>query len=922
MKKSILPLALGLLGLTISQSVLADVSGTVYRDLPVNGTTLNTYGVKDANESGVAGITVTVTGTTGNGSAVTAADGSWNVAGALGNVRVEFSDIPSYLESSPVNSDSNTTVQFISDSGVANLGLYDLNDYSDTATPIYITNLQQNGSGDGNTNPSIQSVNYTDTGLNSNFTEGNGTQGTGSVPTTDALVSQVGSTWGKALQKDRKRLFVSSALQRHIGFAPTKGAGDVYVIDYQTGNGSFTGSFRLQGVVADNGGTIDLGSVCRSASCASDAGNTGRDLDYIIGADIASPNIDLDAFSKVGKISYGDIDFDQSSNTLWLVNLHQKALISMDASGGFATLPGATNQYLIESLPNVPSCTGGDLRPWALTIHNGKGYLGAVCDALSSQNAADMQAYVLSFDINEPTTGFTTELSFPLNYNKDGDDWNPWSDTDQKVGSNWKMYIQPILSDIEFDEHNNMYLAFLDRYGLQAGFINYAPIAGITNLYADPNNMEKTISLGEILRVCNTNGLFELEGSGSCTDTNYGSEFFNDQSGDSTPDSSSGSLALLKGSKQILLGLIDPHPEGAIGMPYWSTQGTSTLSTINGSIENWYSNIYTGDTADGYNGKAHGMGDIELLTSPAPLEIGNRVWDDGNGNGVQDAGEAGIDGVIVTLNCGGADTTQTTANGGQYLFTNVPTDTDCTINVPTTVSGKALTTQNATVNEPLGSNPDNAGNFSFHTGRAGQNNHSYDIGYRSAPACIIDQPTVSTLCNDNGTPSDPSDDTFSYTINATGNNTGATYSISGDDTQNTLAYNTDHTFQSYPISGGNLSLTLTDVDTASCTKSPVIVTAPATCSSVLPKVDLELTKTANPMTTVSGDTVTYTLTVKNNGPDDATGVEVSDQLPSGVTYANNFTATQGNYDAGTGIWTVGDLANTATATLTIDVTID
>ena len=44
----------------LASSVLyADVSGIVFQDIPVNGTALNSYGVKDANEVGVAGITVT-----------------------------------------------------------------------------------------------------------------------------------------------------------------------------------------------------------------------------------------------------------------------------------------------------------------------------------------------------------------------------------------------------------------------------------------------------------------------------------------------------------------------------------------------------------------------------------------------------------------------------------------------------------------------------------------------------------------------------------------------------------------------------------------------------------------------------------------------------------------------------------------------
>lgn len=108
----------------------------------------------------------------------------------------------------------------------------------------------------------------------------------------------------------------------------------------------------------------------------------------------------------------------------------------------------------------------------------------------------------------------------------------------------------------------------------------------------------------------------------------------------------------------------------------------------------------------------------------------------------------------------------------------------------------------------------------------------------------------------------------------------------------------------------------------SCPLNNIVVTAPTSCSGASPEVDLQISKSVNPTTAVSGDTVTYTIIEINNGSADATGVEVKDQLPAGVTYANNFTATQGNYDAGTGIWAVGDLANTATATLTIDVTID
>lgn len=47
--------------------------------------------------------------------------------------------------------------------------------------------------------------------------------------------------------------------------------------------------------------------------------------------------------------------------------------------------------------------------------------------------------------------------------------------------------------------------------------------------------------------------------------------------------------------------------------------------------------------------------------------IGNFVWNDANGNGIQDAGEVGLPGTAVTLS-GGATNTTSTGSGGVYLF--------------------------------------------------------------------------------------------------------------------------------------------------------------------------------------------------------------------------------------------------------------
>ena len=82
--------------------------------------------------------------------------------------------------------------------------------------------------------------------------------------------------------------------------------------------------------------------------------------------------------------------------------------------------------------------------------------------------------------------------------------------------------------------------------------------------------------------------------------------------------------------------------------------------------------------------------------------------------------------------------------------------------------------------------------------------------------------------------------------------------------------------------------------------------------------DIAVDKTVSNAKPIIGDDVTYTITAHNNGPADATGVTVTDVLPNGLVYVSA-TATVGTYDPAGGLWTIGALADGATATLHITV---
>jgi len=76
-----------------------------------------------------------------------------------------------------------------------------------------------------------------------------------------------------------------------------------------------------------------------------------------------------------------------------------------------------------------------------------------------------------------------------------------------------------------------------------------------------------------------------------------------------------------------------------------------------------------GDVRNGTFGKAAGLGDLEVLCAEAPIELGNRIWNDLDRDGIQDPNEPGIPNVTVQLFKAGQLVSTTTTNAtGQYFF--------------------------------------------------------------------------------------------------------------------------------------------------------------------------------------------------------------------------------------------------------------
>jgi len=749
------------------------VSGVVFTDY-------NDNGVRGAGDIGVAGITVTAYNAAGavvGAPVLTNATGNYTLAIPNGTpVRLEFTGIPASLRPGAFGRDSGTTVQFVtSPAAGVDLGLSKPDEYCQN-NPFLVMPCYVNGDpllgGSAGTTDVLVSIPNNAYGRTDNTVE---------KPL--ATGAQIGVTWGLAYQRATNIVFAGALAKRHAGFGPL-GAGGIYavVVNPLTGTSSSVTPF----VDIDTFPGVDDGAL----------DDTVRNLPMVA----ATPNDDPAAWDAVGKQGIGDMDIGASDDTLWLANLADRTLYSLFI-GIPAVAPATYSTATPIVLPgSMTACAANDVRPWAVEVYGGEVYVGVVCSAETPpQNVNNLRAYIIKTSETSPGA-WTPVFEFPLNYQRgviSADapgypaEWRPWSNvftticeapcTPGLAYGNQLIYPQPILSDIEFDSDGDMILGFMDRMGHQTGEVNFSTSAAATMFtfydfttgytpvsvtIAAGTTFEGT-SGGDILRAC-TNGVggFTLENNATCGGVTTGGagsapvqgpgngEFYWQ---DMYPVSAAlnsgthhevtlGGLVLFPGTDEVATSIFDPFAIRSGGVAWFSnTTGMRTRA---------YELFPQTDTANLF-GKAAGIGDIEGFCFQSPIEIGNRLWVESDGDGIQDPGESPLAGVTVELYQGGTliATAVTDANGN-YFFSSGPgastgshiylldalnPNTTYEIRIPNAQGGSQQAPLTGLVLSPADADLDqrdsdaaysgNNASISITTGSPGDNNHTYDFGF-------------------------------------------------------------------------------------------------------------------------------------------------------------------------------------------------
>jgi SdrD B-like domain len=634
-----------LLSLVVN-SLHAQVSGRIYKDFNANGTWDSTATYLD---QGRAGTKVEVYDSKGilKGSALTNADGKYTIPGVSGNLRVHITPPAYYTDGfiTKKNQASQSSIQFVKAPATnIDLGINFADDYCGEnpkiVVPCYVVGI-------GNSlvpNDGLALFRYSASGQNHSQIE---------MP--NASLSVIGSTWGGAFQKETGSFFMASFMKRHAHFG-TGGTGAIYITKNvaDPANSSTEVYLRLS----------DLGI------------NTGSDSHSAPNYQMDMINANGNPFDDVGKISLGDLDISNDGKFLYVVNLKERKLHEIFIDNPHK--PAGTITAADVKTWTIPTAadevTKGFARPFGLCVRQGKVYVGVVDDASISKDSLDLKARVYEMSPTDAVVNWKLDIEFPLNYVKgiatgerpESKKWYPWiSDWDapglpaymrglpDPSVAKFVSYPMPLISDIEIDADGSMILAFTDRFSHQVRFGGVDAHGSHHGTYGFDPRLG-----GDILRLKRCNGTdWVLENNATlCGDATAGKNNGEGVGGGEYyfgegnyplghNELSVGSLCFLPGSREICLASTDPISTYSAGITWLDNEKGNKKRAL--EIITELDNII--NQAPVNYGKASSLGDINMVCAVSPLEIGNRLWRDDNGNGIQDAGEPGISDVVLHL---------------------------------------------------------------------------------------------------------------------------------------------------------------------------------------------------------------------------------------------------------------------------------